>query len=115
MTKCPHEDFRTVPAFDALNAVVRDLCANHSVPFIDLHRVIGPMWDAALDYSHPLHHVLRAEVDVILHAVFSHVIRRNWVLQTHPVSVLQRMHEEDAHLTFTDRSQEQMRRVHGHV
>jgi hypothetical protein len=113
MTKCPHEDYRTVPAFNAVNERVRQLCHAHDIPFIDLHHVIGPMWDAALDYSHPLHHVLRAEVDVILHAVFSHVIDRNWVLQTHPISVLQRMHEHGAHMAFSDWTEEQMDMVHG--
>jgi hypothetical protein len=115
MTKCPHQDYRTPPSFDALNTVVHNLCLNHSIPFIDLHDVIGPLWDAAIDYSHPIHHVLRAEVDVILHAVFSDVISRNQTLRTYPLSTLQHLHEQDALKSFAERSGEQMRRVHGYV
>jgi hypothetical protein len=115
MTKCPHQDYRTPPSFDALNTMVHNLCTNHSIPFINLHDVIGPMWDAAIDYSHPIHHVLRAEVDIILHAVFSDVISRNGSLRTYPLSALQRLHEDEARVTFADRTAEQMRKVHGYV
>jgi hypothetical protein len=80
---CPHVDYRFPPAIDSLNGVIRGVTAACDAPFINLHKVIGPMWDAALDYSHPIHHVLRAEVDVILHAVFSAVITRNWTIRSY--------------------------------
>jgi hypothetical protein len=76
---CPHIDYRFPPAIDSLNKVIRDVAAACGAPFINLHR---PMWDAALDYSHPIHHVLRAEVDVKLHAVFSDVISRNGTIRS---------------------------------
>jgi hypothetical protein len=72
---CPNQDHRTPPAFDAINNAVRQLCEESKgrMPFIDLSAVIGPMWDAAVDFCHPDAPVLHAEVEVILHAVFSHL------------------------------------------
>jgi hypothetical protein len=87
---CPHQDHRTPPAFDALNNAVRELCSETKgrVPFIDLSAVIGPMWDAAVDFCHPDAPVLHAEVEVILHTVFSHLRDHHLTVQTYAPELL---------------------------
>jgi hypothetical protein len=87
---CPHSDFRTPPAFDALNQVVRALCEETGgrIPFIDLGAIIGPMWDAAVDFCHPDAPVLHAEVDVILHAVFTHLRDQRLTVRAYSTVIL---------------------------
>jgi hypothetical protein len=88
--RCPHADHRTPPAFDALNQAVRALCeeTRGRIPFIDLDAIIGPMWDAAVDFCHPDAPVLHAEVDVILHTVFTHLRDKQIPVREYTVDVL---------------------------
>jgi hypothetical protein len=88
IARCPTSDYRSPPAFDAMNAAVRRLSGQYGQPFIDLHTIIGPMWDAAQDFSHPNPPVLCAELDVILHTVFSHLTARNDSVHTFPLHLL---------------------------
>jgi hypothetical protein len=99
---CPTADYRSPPAFDAMNAAVHRLCGERSLPYIDLEDVIGPMWDAALDFSHPNPPVLRAEVDFIMHAVFRHLTAHKESVRTYP-----------QHLLMETITNERMRLRHG--
>jgi hypothetical protein len=104
---CPSRDHRVQPAVDSVNAIAKEMCAKHGIPFIDLHHVIAPMWDAALDYSHPNHPVFRAEIDVILHTVFGAL--QNGTVPLVPLAAVKKVHETTAKMTFFDRSRVQMR------
>jgi hypothetical protein len=76
---CPASyDRRSPPAFDALNAVTREVCEARNVTFIDLDQIIYPMWDSALDYCHPPSKVFVAEAEHVLRRVFHHIIGQDW-------------------------------------
>jgi hypothetical protein len=109
---CPSKDHRVVPAIERVNALAQEMCAKFRIPFIDLHAVIAPMWDAALDYSHPNHPVFRAEVDIILHVVFS-ALRKEAVPMV-PLAAVKKVHETSAKTTFFERSRVQMRWAQSH-
>jgi hypothetical protein len=104
---CPSRDHRVQPAVDSVNAIAKEMCAKHGIPFVDLHQVIAPMWDAALDYSHPNHPVFRAEIDVILHTVFSAL--QNDTVPLVPLAAVKKVHEVNAKTSFLDRSHVQKR------
>ena len=67
-TSCPPVDFRSPPLIDMYNDVLRQLAKELGVAFIDLNHIIGPMWDGAPDWIHPLARVYTAEVQWILHS-----------------------------------------------
>ena len=62
ITTCPPMDWRTPPAVDAYNAVAQAAVAEHNqnrrtdappALYVDMSDVVGPMWDAAIDWCHP--------------------------------------------------------------
>jgi hypothetical protein len=71
VTSCPPFDHRSPPVIQMMNSILAQLTAELSVPYIDLNHIIGPMWDSALDYSHPKGKVFTAEVEWVLHSIFS--------------------------------------------
>lgn len=77
ITYCPPVDHRSPPVIDMLNHVIKTLTADMSIPYIDLNSVMGPMWDSAFDWCHPKGKVFTAEVEHILHTLFTTSIAHN--------------------------------------
>jgi hypothetical protein len=77
LTTCPAFDYRTPPVVDMLNDVMERLCREYNIPYIDLTHIMGPMWDSAQDYSHPTGKVFTAEVEWLLHSIFTHDLTHN--------------------------------------
>jgi hypothetical protein len=77
LTTCPAFDYRTPPVVDMLNSVMERLCREYDVPYIDLTHIMGPMWDSAQDYSHPTGKVFTAEVEWLLHSIFTRDLTHN--------------------------------------
>eukprot|EP01032_Pedospumella_encystans_P016087 gene16087-18369_t len=75
-TACPPGDFRSPPVIDMYNSVLRKLVKELNVPFIDLIHIIGPKWDAAQDWSHPVGKVATAEIEWILYKSFHYSVQR---------------------------------------
>lgn len=69
---CPTIDYRHPPLVMMYNSIMSNLCAEYSVPFIDTHHLQGPLWDIALDWSHPKGRVFTAQVEFIVHYVLSY-------------------------------------------
>jgi hypothetical protein len=53
------------------------------VPFIDMLDIVGPMWDAGLEFSHPNEAVVEAQVNRILFSAFTHLLQHQWSVQTY--------------------------------
>lgn len=68
-TSCPPSDFRTPPLIDMYNNVLRKLCKELDIEFIDMNHIMGPMWDSAVDWCHPSGTIYTAEVQWILQSV----------------------------------------------
>jgi hypothetical protein len=81
---------------DSVNVIAKEMCAKHRIPFI------APMWDSALDYSHPNHPVFRAEIDVILHTVFSEL--QNDTVPLVSLAAVKKVHGMAAKTSFHERS-----------
>jgi hypothetical protein len=75
-TECPMLDHRIPPVIDMMNRVLSELSVTSKVPYIDTNHIMGPMWDSALDYCHPGKAVFTAEVEWILHFLFSRMAER---------------------------------------
>ena len=71
ITHCPPYDHRSPPVIDMMNSVLRRLTMELKIPYIDTNDIMGPMWDSAQDYCHPKGKVFTAEVEYILHYIFS--------------------------------------------
>ena len=65
-TACRPIDYRSPPVIDMYNTVIRNLAKELNVSYIDLTHIIGPKWDAALDWSHPVGKVATAEIEWIV-------------------------------------------------
>ena len=61
-THCPTTDFRSPPMVEEFNRIVTRTTDKHGVTVIPSIDIIGPMWDASPDFSHPKQKVLRALV-----------------------------------------------------
>jgi len=73
-TACPPLDHRSPPVIDLLNAIISSLAAEFNVPYIDTNHIMGPMWDSAWDWNHPMGKVFTAEITYILHYVFHSIL-----------------------------------------
>jgi hypothetical protein len=73
--QCGGVDLRSPPGFDMVNRVKEEVCRNHQLEFINMDHIIYPMWDGAFDFNHPSGNVFVAEIDLILHRVFTDVLR----------------------------------------
>ena len=71
ITHCPPYDHRSPPVIDMMNSVLHRLTMELKIPYIDTNDIMGPMWDSAQDYCHPKGKVFTAEVEYILHYIFS--------------------------------------------
>lgn len=71
MTACPPYDHRNPAVIAMMNGILGQLTAAHNVDYIDLNHIMGPMWDSALDYCHPVGKVFTAEAEWILNYIFS--------------------------------------------
>ena len=76
ITTCPPFDHRSPPVIDMLNQVLINLCKKFKFDFIDMNKIMGPMWDSALDYCHPRGKVFIAEGEWILHHLFASTLTR---------------------------------------
>ena len=70
-THCPPIDHRSPPVIDMMNRILVRLCSDTGVSYIDTSHIMGPMWDSAEDYCHPRGRVFTAEVEWILHRIFT--------------------------------------------
>ena len=61
-TACPPLDWRSPPVIDAYNIVIRKVCQEMGIPFLDTSHIGGPMWDSAPDWSHLSDAVSKAEL-----------------------------------------------------
>ena len=52
VTQCPPSDWRTPPLIEQANRVMREIAEAESVPFIDTHDLLAPIWDHAPDWVH---------------------------------------------------------------
>jgi len=76
-TKCPTRDFRHPPLVMMYNNIVARLTAEFNVPFIDMFPLQGPLWDIALDWSHPKGRVFTAEAEFVVYIVLSYSHKHN--------------------------------------
>jgi hypothetical protein len=88
VTSCGGRDLRSPPAFDMINRVTEDVCRRRGLQFISMDHIVAPMWDAAIDFNHPPRAVFIAEIDLILHRVFTEVLRQKVPLVTFPPSAM---------------------------
>ena len=49
---CPPKDWRSPPVIDGYNAILKDMCKESGIPFIDTTFLTGPVWDLTFDWSH---------------------------------------------------------------
>ena len=66
-TPCPPTDWRTPPVIDMLNSLSVNMTTQLGLDYIDLNHIIGPLWDSALDFCHPIGAVFTAEVEWVLY------------------------------------------------
>ncbi len=71
---CPPIDYRSPMVIDMYNKVLKNLSQELSVEFIDLNPIMGPMWDSALDWCHPVGKVGTAQSETVL----LHMLRSSW-------------------------------------
>jgi hypothetical protein len=81
---CPPYDHRTMPVVDMINRILRTLSQQSGVPLIDTTHIMGPLWDSAQDYNHPVGKVFTAEIEWILHALLSSTAHRETL---HPLTI----------------------------
>lgn len=72
VTACPPTDFRTPPIANLINAEVKAIAVEFDVGYIDLSRVLAPMWDATKDWVHFLRKVYYAEAAWIVNDLFKY-------------------------------------------
>jgi hypothetical protein len=68
---CPPTDHRSPPVVDLLNRIAAELAAELRVHYIDLNHIMGPMWDSAYDYCHPVGKVFTAQAEWVLNYIFT--------------------------------------------
>ena len=49
---CPPIDWRNPNAVDVYNEIIKEVCEDFSVPFMDTRSVTGVMWERAEDWCH---------------------------------------------------------------
>jgi hypothetical protein len=98
-TSCPPIDHRYPPIVDMVNAIMLRLAAEFQLEYIDLNHIIGPLWDAALDWGHPGPKIFIAEARYVFHTMFSYSIEQ----QKAPVFVSEAGHvvKENTLVRFT--------------
>lgn len=52
LTTCPPVDWRSPRVIDMYNEILRQVCDEQGVPFIDTNFMLGPIWDSANDWCH---------------------------------------------------------------
>mmetsp|Transcript_18641 Transcript_18641/g.27948 ORF Transcript_18641/g.27948 Transcript_18641/m.27948 type:complete len:593 (-) Transcript_18641:548-2326(-) len=52
-SSCPPHDWRYPPVIDGYNAIIKSLCEQYNIPFLDTNAMFGPMWDSGNDWCHP--------------------------------------------------------------
>lgn len=64
-THCPVWDFRSPPIVERYNALVKEVCEEMDVGFLDTEFITRPMWDSAEDWNHPNENVQIVEAQYI--------------------------------------------------
>eukprot|EP00598_Pedospumella_elongata_P001086 CAMPEP_0184981682 /NCGR_PEP_ID=MMETSP1098-20130426/11311_1 /TAXON_ID=89044 /ORGANISM="Spumella elongata, Strain CCAP 955/1" /LENGTH=132 /DNA_ID=CAMNT_0027505263 /DNA_START=111 /DNA_END=509 /DNA_ORIENTATION=- len=75
-TTCPPTDYRYPLMIDMYNNVLKQLSKELGVEYIDTNHIMGPMWDSAQDWYHPVGKVAIAEVEWILWHILQSSLRR---------------------------------------
>jgi len=102
-TMCPSKDLRHPTIVMMYNEIMAKVSREYKVPFIDLFHLQGPMWDIALDWSHPYGRVLFAEAEFIIHSVLSHAHDHHRVLVLDPNPAGRAVYQRPApHVKFTN-------------
>lgn len=70
-TSCPPIDHRTVAVIDMFNSVIQQIAQRYAISYVDLNAILGPLWDSALDYGHPVGKVMYAQIEHLLHHIFA--------------------------------------------
>lgn len=68
-TICPPQNWRSPLVIDGYNKVIKRVCAELDVPYIDVNFVLAPLWDHASDWCHLDSKVQTAELMYILASV----------------------------------------------
>lgn len=68
---CPPVDWRRIPFIDVYNEVLKELSLEYKVALIDLHDIVSPMWDSAIDWCHYKGKVFKEEAKRILATIFT--------------------------------------------
>lgn len=76
-TACPPLDHRSPIVIDMYNAILKNVTSFYNIPYIDTNHIMGPLWDSALDWSHPRGRVYTAEVEWILYSIFNHTLQHS--------------------------------------
>eukprot|EP01032_Pedospumella_encystans_P016469 gene16470-18794_t len=82
-TTCPPTDYRYPLVIDMYNAVLKQLSKELGIEYIDTNHIMGPMWDGAQDWYHPVGKVAIAEVEWILWHILQSSLRRNQEVVQH--------------------------------
>lgn len=91
-TTCPPTDYRNPIVIDMYNNVLAQLSIELNVEYIDLNPIMGPMWDSAQDWNHPVGKVAIAEIEWIL----SYIVQSSLRHKHGPV-----LHANESTLTMT--------------
>ena len=71
ITNCPPTDWRSPNLVDMYNQILKQLCNEYDVPFIDTNDITGVMWDRADDWVHFKDISGQTEALYLMHHVFS--------------------------------------------
>jgi len=52
IVSCPPKDWRNPTVIDGYNAILRSICNDLNIPFLDANFIIGPIWDSSPDWCH---------------------------------------------------------------
>ena len=71
ITQCPPTDWRSPNVVDMYTSIVKQICQEFDIPFIDTSDITSVMWDRHDDWSHFKDISGKTEALYMLHRVFS--------------------------------------------
>ncbi len=71
MQVCPPRDWRNPNVVDMYSGIVKQVCAEFNVPYIDTSDITGVMWDRQADWAHFKDVSGELEALYLLHRIFS--------------------------------------------
>ena len=72
---CPPKDWRSPPVIDGYNAILKYLCKERGISFIDTTFLIGPVWDWTFDWYHFDGYKAEQEIVYILSVMLSQLFK----------------------------------------